>query len=441
MSSSSSSSSWISAASTAAFGSIPVPILSDWTPASFYNGCQLYLKSLILALPALFFFNAPFGRFAIHDSILRLPGRVAFAFMEMPGPILCILALASSNQLSNESISESRYFFSSILQPSWAHLKQLPIANLILGALYVIHYTHRAILQPIFGPKRSPSHVSVFVSAFIFQSCNGFTLGSWLGGRSPALLIPTNLLSIKEATKAANPLKATGWFAAILPKSKAASLSPTSSVLPLAQPGLLPPGISTILHPTFLIGVTGWAVFFLANAYHDEILFNLRRPAKRGDGPAQGTRANVHKDEVVENKNSSPRYEIPEGGLYALISYPNYFTECELRKTNENKRSMGILVLTVIRLQGLEWSSFALAALSQSPLSPLSSRNLPLTTLGRLSLLFTSPPLLFPILEVAVMLPRAVKGHQWYQSKFGVQGDGKGGRYPKERKAVIPYLI
>jgi 3-oxo-5-alpha-steroid 4-dehydrogenase 1 len=321
---------WTSAASTAVFGSIPIPTLSSWTPASFYNGCQLYLKSLILALPLLFFINAPFGRFGIADSPLRLPGRLAFALMEIPAPIILILALASSNQLTNENVHQAKGFFESILQPSWSHLKQLPIANVILGSLYVIHYTHRAVLQPIFGPKRSPSHVLVFLSAFIFQSCNGFTMGSWLGGRSPALLIPTNLLTAKAVLKAASPIKSASWFASILPKTNTATLSPTSTVLPLDHPGLLPPGASTLLHPTFLIGVTGWAIFFLANAYHDEILFNLRRPAKRGDGPAQGTRANVNKEvDTKEVQTGAPRYEIPEGGLYSFISYPNYFTECE----------------------------------------------------------------------------------------------------------------
>jgi 3-oxo-5-alpha-steroid 4-dehydrogenase 1 len=92
-------------------------------------------------------------------------------------------------------------------------------------------------------------------------------------------------------------------------------------------------------------------------------------------------------------------------------------------------------------MTGLEWFFFALAALSQTTLSPLSSSSLPLTTLGRWSLLLTAPPLLFPIMEVCVMLPRAVNGHQWYKTKFGVEGDGKGGRYPKSRKAIIPYLL
>ncbi|UZJ52451.1 hypothetical protein CBS101457_001771 [Exobasidium rhododendri] len=413
---------WASAASTALFGSIPVPFLASLTPASIYNGCQLYLKSLILMFPLLFVVNAPFGRFASSTSYFRLPGRLAFALMEVPSPIFCLLALASSKQLSNEPVGKISNISSSLLHPSWSHLTQLPAANLILASLFVIHYIHRAILQPIYGPKRSSSHISVFLSAFICQTANGFTMGSWLGGSSPAFLIPTNLLTAKSILKASNPLQTAGWFAGILPKSKVATVGPVSSVLPLAHAGLLPHGVSTLLHPTFLIGVTGWAIFFLANVYHDEILFNLRRPAKRGDGPAQGTLANANKDADVKSvtdssSHASPRYEIPEGGLYSLISFPNYYTEW------------------------LEWFFFAVAALSQSSLSPLSSSSPPLTTLGRWSLLLTAPPLLFPLMEVSVMLPRAINGHAWYRRKFGVQGDGKGGRYPKGRKAVIPYLI
>lgn len=90
---------------------------------------------------------------------------------------------------------------------------------------------------------------------------------------------------------------------------------------------------------------------------------------------------------------------------------------------------------------GIEWFSYALAALSQTKLSPLAANALPLTWSGRLALLISAPPLLFAITDVSVMLPRAIRGHEWYYSKFGVEGDGKGGRYPRERKAVIPYLV
>lgn len=320
---------WATATLTALLGSQPLPGLSAWTPAAFYSACQLYLKTLILGGPGLFVIDAPFGRFSLSNSAFKLPGRLAFSLMELPAPVIFVLALASPNQLSNEAMDSGATFFGTLLQPSMAHFQTLPVANLILASLYVGHYIHRAVLQPLMGPARSPSHISVFLSAFVCQTANGFTMGSWLGGRSPALLIPAGLLSMTEAlSKSARPLKSAGWFAGILPRSKAATPI-ASSVLPLAKAGLLPPGPSTVSHPLFLIGVAGWAIFFLANVYHDEILLNLRRPAKRGDGPAQGTRANAHKDESKPEVGAQPRYEVPTGGLYSFISYPNYLCECK----------------------------------------------------------------------------------------------------------------
>ena len=35
---------------------------------------------------------------------------------------------------------------------------------------------------------------------------------------------------------------------------------------------------------------------------------------------------------------------------------------------------------------------------------------------------------------IQAMLPRAIKGHQWYKVKFR-------GEFPKERKAVIPGVL
>lgn len=34
----------------------------------------------------------------------------------------------------------------------------------------------------------------------------------------------------------------------------------------------------------------------------------------------------------------------------------------------------------------------------------------------------------------SAMLPRALKGHKWYQEKFGKE-------FPKERKAIIPGIL
>ncbi|KIM82634.1 hypothetical protein PILCRDRAFT_7975, partial [Piloderma croceum F 1598] len=93
-------------------------------------------------------------------------------------------------------------------------------------------------------------------------------------------------------------------------------------------------------------------------------------------------------------------YAIPHGYLYKYISYPNYLCEW------------------------LEWLGFALAAAPLPyPLNPSSPPTIAI-----------APPWIFFLGEVLLMAPRALKGHRWYKEKFGE-------RYPRERRAVVPFLI
>jgi len=120
----------------------------------------------------------------------------------------------------------------------------------------------------------------------------------------------------------------------------------------------------------FWPGVGLFVLGLAGNILHDEILLNLRRHVPHGD-------------------DGKPRYAIPYGWLYRWVSYPNYLCEW------------------------VEWLGFALAACPKP------------TTVAA--------PWIFFIAEIAVMLPRAVKGHEWYHQKFE--------NYPAERKAVVPYLL
>ena len=143
--------------------------------------------------------------------------------------------------------------------------------------------------------------------------------------------------------------------------------------------------------PLFWVGVGLWAAGFAGNIYHDEILLNIRRNAK--------AKAKAKADDNNgKEKNSQEHYAIPHGALYRFISYPNYFCEW------------------------LEWLGFALAA---SPPPSFASVSAFVATV--------SPAWLFFFNEVWVMLPRAYKGHKWYHNRFP--------DYPKERKAVIPFLF
>lgn len=141
--------------------------------------------------------------------------------------------------------------------------------------------------------------------------------------------------------------------------------------------------------PLFWVGVVGWAVGFAGNILHDEILLNIRRNAK-AKGKAR--------EDDNNGKSKQEHYAIPHGYLYQYISFPNYFCEW------------------------VEWLAFALAA---APVPSFTSVAALLAT--------TQPPYVFLSSEFFLMIPRAWKGHRWYKQRFP--------DYPKERKAVIPFLI
>ncbi|KAH9821168.1 hypothetical protein DFH28DRAFT_951691 [Melampsora americana] len=134
----------------------------------------------------------------------------------------------------------------------------------------------------------------------------------------------------------------------------------------------------------FYLCMGGWAVGFASNIIHDEILYDLRRSSV-------GTR----------------KYSIPHGFLYSKpfggVSCPNYLTEL------------------------LEWFSFANAA--YICFQHLEQPN----TICDHSV-YDSPPGLFFLAMLGVLIPRAIRTHNWYKEKFG---EG----VPKNRRAIIPGLL
>lgn len=99
-----------------------------------------------------------------------------------------------------------------------------------------------------------------------------------------------------------------------------------------------------------------------------------------------GFALNLHADAVLRNlrKPGETGYAIPKGGLYRFVSCPNYLGEM------------------------LEWFGWALATWS----------------LGGL---------VFAVWTVANLAPRAFANHRWYREKFP--------EYPKERRALVPFVV
>ncbi len=83
-------------------------------------------------------------------------------------------------------------------------------------------------------------------------------------------------------------------------------------------------------------------------------------------------------------KPGSMGYAIPQGGLFSKVSCPNHFGEM------------------------VEWTGFALMT-------------------------WCLPGLAFAVWTIANLAPRALAHHRWYQENFP--------NYPKERKALVPFVV
>lgn len=95
---------------------------------------------------------------------------------------------------------------------------------------------------------------------------------------------------------------------------------------------------------------------------------------------------NVHSDSILINlrKDGETGYKIPRGGCFQYVSAANHFGEM------------------------IEWTGFAIASSSL-------------------------PSLVFLVYTCSNLIPRAVAHHKWYKQKFE--------DYPKQRKAVIPFVL
>jgi 3-oxo-5-alpha-steroid 4-dehydrogenase 1 len=164
--------------------------------------------------------------------------------------------------------------------------------------------------------------------------------------------------------------------------------------------------------PRFWVGIVMWAAGFAGNLYHDEILLNIRRKAI-----AKGKAKELEDDKQVRQ----PHYAIPHGGFYSTISFPNYLCEW------------------------VEWLGFALAASPVPNFSLLpgakellvTARGAQFAEMGHLLFPFVdsiNPPWVFLLVEIITMTPRAVRGHRWYHERFKDS-------YPRERRAIIPWLL
>ena len=153
-----------------------------------------------------------------------------------------------------------------------------------------------------------------------------------------------------------------------------------------------------IKSPTFIVGAIIFVIGFCINVWADvrlRYLKDKKNDIKEDDlnnevfTLYEDGKFNFSKmfDSSIyfdENEKTKKHYYIPEGGLYNYISSPNYFGEI------------------------IEWTGWAIATWSM-------------------------PGLLFALGAVGCIGVRSIHTHKWYKNSFK--------DYPKDRKALIPFIL
>lgn len=205
--------------------------------------------------------------------------------MEIISPI-CFLAAFLSSPLTRSLTSLKQYPLSPppiYIQTEFAGIRFLgPNPPAALALLFLFHYANRALISPLRTPVRSKSHISVPISGIIFNVINGSLMGAFLS----ALATPVRGYGLGTLLFRGNQTVVANW--------------------------------------QFWVGIGMWAVGLASNIWHDEILLNIRRKPRPNVSQMP---ASSSKNERETSKNAKPHYAIPHGGLFGLISYPNYLSE------------------------------------------------------------------------------------------------------------------
>ncbi|GAA6007588.1 uncharacterized protein JCM10292_003935 [Rhodotorula paludigena] len=324
---------------------------------------RLFVAFGCLAFPGSALIDAPFGRFGSWGKSLTVNGNWGWFIMEAFSPMTFLYALAIP-----PSISSMHSF--PLFSPSriLSALFDLSPARQLLAALYLVHYAHRSVIGTLRNPGRAPMHIVIPVLSALFNIANGGTIGMWLaGGGETAAQGGRGLLEGKSML--------------------------------------------------FLVGVGMWALGFVGNIYHDEVLYSIKREKQAERAQRQPSQEGK---KSAGPPSPSDRYAIPRGGLYRVLSHPSY--ACEW----------------------FEWLGFLLSTtcLVPAPFPPLSASSPYLVSLlsraqiaalprsiQPLSQGYLQPPALFLLQEVAAMLPRARSGHAWYRRTFGKEWEETGAKW------------
>ncbi|KAM0793792.1 hypothetical protein ACM66B_001208 [Microbotryomycetes sp. NB124-2] len=393
-------------------------LTGDYGSAGLYGSLQrVFGLASLLALPLCLVINAPFGKWSPSSSKLTVNGNLGWLVMELVAPLTFVHAILQPLTTVQVSPWPTTPLTLSKLEQSFAYISferfqkvytSLPLARRVLATMYLVHYVNRSILSSIRNPNRARMSLLVPLFAILFNLANATLLGLFLQGGFADLQDDRHQkdtwgIKVDQGRHHGDR----DWNVGL-----------------------------------FWFGIFVWAAGFVGNIVCDEMLYSLKRQAsKEAKDNRQGSKG---ADDKQSTSHASSRYKIPRGFLYDYVSHPSYFCEW------------------------IEWTGFVIACLTLQPsplyttltsqsklkqllnahLKPAAQRGLtlkllrglpkhlrPLNLSGREEWSWiVEPPALFLWAEVAAMLPRAIRGHEWYKQTFGNE-------WPRDRKIVIPFIF
>lgn len=326
-------------------------------------------------------FDAPFGKFAWDNSPLSFNANFGWFLMEIVSPVTFVVSLLTSPSLL------------SLTPAQCVSILERPCHALQRTLIDCPTVCDRSLNDLLSGWSKLNSPTKLLALLYVLHYLNRSTISVL---RNPAKRAPMHLMTFLASVlfNLANGHLMGSWLGGRTRSLLDFTSEETSGGVPQ----------SAFAAPLFWLGLGLWLAGLFGNIMHDNILYDLRRPDPSG--------------------KPRPRYSIPQGLLYSRpfggVSTPSFLCEW------------------------VEWLGFALAcstaggapALPSSQMSFSSSsaflQAFSLPTLPYIS--HITPPWLFLFAELATMVPRALRGHQWYHDKFGKD-------MPQDRRAVFPGLL
>lgn len=255
--------------------------------------------------------------------------------------------------------------------PAQMSIAELPFWNKVAGALYVIHYFNRSIVNPLFvAPSISPARLELFLFACIFNWFNSACIGGWIVG-----------YDVGFAGYEGNGSLLNDF-----------SPSPVQQVVPY-------------------FGAALFAYSMINNIRAERTLWRLRREealrrvSKKNDEAGKETSAAEKQTNIYHKVYVIP----PPNGLFRWILYPHYSFEW-----------LEWVGFVLVGLAVYPVRSGAASLLTQTPSITLAPWLWPFASLANwLKLPLPLPALVFVLNDVFTMLPQARRGRKWYIEKFG----------------------